>query len=71
MQAWDKHFWGASISGPSGQIRLFVSVHHYSMSQNVMYGTKMLPQKQQSRRRRVANGFALSTVRAVFSDGIR
>ena len=28
------------------------------MSQNVMHGTKMLPQKQQSRRRHNANGFA-------------
>jgi hypothetical protein len=30
------------------------------MSQNVMHGTKMPPQRQQSRRRPSANGFALS-----------
>ena len=40
------------------------------MSQTVMHGTKMLPQKQQSRRRYAANGFAFVPLRTVFLDGI-
>jgi hypothetical protein len=35
------------------------------MSQNVMHGTKMLPQKQQSRRDATTDGFAFVPTRAL------
>ena len=42
------------------------------MPQNVTHSTKMLPRKQQSRRRPpTPDGFALSPIRAVFLDSNR
>jgi hypothetical protein len=66
MQVWGQAFLGV----PKASWEAAGFTHHYSISQTVMHGTKMLLQKQQSRRRYAANGFAFVPLRA-FLDSIR